>query len=131
MPDSLSDPDVTGQRSLGERLKALETHAEASVKFHTRINTLVLVVGGVLSMTVGGLATGALATRDTVLANTARLAVVEQRVVAVDARDERRAVDDRTTREQLVEIRADVRAMREQLDVLSRERAREPSAHAR
>lgn len=126
MPDSISDPDVTGQRSLGERLKALETHADAATKFHTRINTIVTGVGLVLSLTVGGLATGALATRDTVLANTARLAVVEQRVTAVDARDERRAVDDRTTREQLVEIRADVRAMREQLDVLSRTRESTP-----
>lgn len=119
MPDS-DDPDTTGQRTLSARLDTLETASTEARDHRTKINTILGIVSVVLGITIGGLTSGAVATRDTVLANTSRLGVVEQRVAAVDARDQRRDDSERTSREQLVEIRADVRALREQLDTLTR-----------
>ena len=124
MPDT-DDPDTTGQRTAGSRLDALERASDEAKEHRTRINTIVSIVGGAFLLIVGGLANSAMSTRDTAIANGSRLNVVEQRVAAVDARDQRRDEAERTTREQLVEIRADVRALREQLDTLTRALAHE------
>lgn len=121
MPDTPDhDPDTTGQRSLSDRLKALEEGDRAHTDHRTKVNTLLSVVGGAVFLVMGALAQGAVSTRDAALSNQARITVIEQRVAAVDARDQRRDDSERTSREQLVEIRADVRALREQLDTLTR-----------
>lgn len=78
-----------------------------------------LVVGALLTTGVGAVGAGAMATRDATLAQGARLTALEARSTVDDAARERREEADRQARDSLIEIRSDLRALRQEVEALS------------
>lgn len=78
-----------------------------------------LVVGALLSVGVGGVGAGAMATRDATLAQGARLTALESSASFNEAARARREEFDRVSRDQLVEVRSDLQALRREVENLS------------
>ena len=78
-----------------------------------------LVVGALLTSSMGAIGAGALATRDSALAQGARISTLESAVASSAASQARREEADRTFRDQFIEMRTDLRAMRQEVESLS------------
>ena len=78
-----------------------------------------LVVGALLSVGVGGVGAGAMATRDATLSHGSRLTALESGATSNEAARSRREEFDRVSREQLIEVRSDLQALRREVENLS------------
>lgn len=78
-----------------------------------------LVVGALLTTGVGAVGAGAVTTRDAALAQGARITALEARSTVDDAARTRREEADRLARDSLIEIRSDLRALRQEVEALS------------
>lgn len=78
-----------------------------------------LVVCAILTSSMGAIGAGALATRDSALAQGARISTLESAVASSAASQARREEADRTFRDQFIEMRTDLRAMRQEVESLS------------
>jgi hypothetical protein len=103
---------LVSQDPLDSRLRALE----GAFSFARGIAA---AVGFLLSVGLGTVGAGAMASRDATLAQGARLTALEGRASSADSTQGRRDDVDRASRDTAIEIRADVRALRLQVDDLS------------
>lgn len=78
-----------------------------------------VVVTAVLSLTSGAVGVGAMATRDAGLAHGARITALESGASSNEAARSRREEFDRVSREQLIEVRSDLQALRREVENLS------------
>lgn len=109
----MPDAEETGAHPLDGRVRKVEDAI-------TLARGVALVVGALLSVCLGGVCAGAMATRDATLAQGARLTSLESRSSSEAATREHREDAERAARDQLIEIRSDLRALRAQVEELDR-----------
>jgi hypothetical protein len=115
--DSIN-PD-TSQRLSAVSLDPLDTRLRSLEGSFSFARGLAAAVGFLLSVGLGTVGAGAMASRDATLAQGARLTALESRASSTDATQGRRDDVDRVSRDSLIEIRSDLRALRVEVQALA------------
>lgn len=115
--------DDTGQhraQTLDDRITTLESCERSALVERTSISLTLRIATAVVAFSAAGVVGGAVAVYTKSITTEQRVSVVEGRATALEAAQQRRDADDRSTRDQNAEMRSDVRAIRVQLDDLAR-----------
>ncbi len=110
----MTNPDTSQQRA------AVDPEARDSLVHRTRVDTIIWVVGGIISTCgLGAIVTG-IALWSTVQTQAARLDALTSRIVQVETTRAADAHDLQAVRDAVAEVRADTRVIRTQLDLTVR-----------
>lgn len=113
----------TGQhraQTLDDRVVTLETSDRAALVERTSILTTLRLLAIVVSVSAAGVIGGAVSVYSKAITTEQRVTVVENRAAALESAQQRKDSDDRASRDQLADMRSDVRAMRVSLDDITR-----------
>ena len=110
-----SNPDTSQQRAA-----AVDPEARDSLVHRVRVDTLIWVVGGIVSTCGVGVLVTAIMLWSTVQTQTARLDALSSRVTQVETAKEATSREVQGLRSDLAEVRADTRVIRAQLDLTVR-----------
>lgn len=110
-----SAPDTSQQRAA-----AVDPEARDSLVHRTRVDTLIWVVGGIISTCGVGVVVTGIVLWSTVQTQSARIDALAARVTQTEAARETMAHDVQALREAMADVRADTRVTRAQVELVAR-----------